>query len=92
MTMQLELPPEFKEILEQSIEEVYHRAIEQARRDVGVIREYLSVKETCKILNITRNTLHTNYIEQGLQKYKIGNKIFIKKSELHEFINKHQVN
>jgi len=91
MSLQLELPPEFKETLEQSIKEAYDEAIEQARRDVGVIREYLSVKEVCKLMNISRNTLTDNYFAKGLEKYKIGNKIFIKKSELNEFISKHQV-
>lgn len=89
--LQLQLPDEFKEELQRSLEEVYKASIENARRDVGIIREYLSIAEVCKMLGISRNTLTSNYIECGLASYKIGNKIYIKKKELEQFINKHQI-
>lgn len=45
MSIQLQLPDEFKAELQQSLEEVYKASIETARRDVGVLREYLSINE-----------------------------------------------
>lgn len=91
MSIQLELPDSFKESLQQSLEEVYKASIETARRDVGVLREYLSINEVCKMLGISRNTLTSNYLERGLPQYKLGNKVYIKKKELDQFISKHQI-
>src|SRR5699024_377113 len=89
--LQLQLPDEFKEELQRSLEEVYKASIENARRDVGIIREYLSIAEVCKTLGISRNTLTSNYIECGLASYKIGNKIYTKKKELEQYSDEHQI-
>lgn len=91
MNLQLQMPKEFADELSKSVQSIYTSAIETARRDVGVIREYLSIDEVCELLGVSRNTLTNNFIEEGLPKYKIGNRQFIKKSELHEFISQHQI-
>lgn len=90
MSIQLDLPEEFTDTLEQRVQEIYMNAIQTAQRDVGVIRTYLSIDEVCQLMDISRNTLNT-WFELGLSKYRIGNKQYIKKSELDEFISKHQV-
>lgn len=91
MNLKLQMPEEFAEELNKNIQLVYEEAIETARRDVGVIREYLNIQEVCKMLGISRNTLTNNYFEKGLPKYKIESKIFVKKTELNDFISKHQI-
>lgn len=90
MSIQLDLPEEFTDTLEQRVQEIYMNAIQTAQRDVGVIRTYLSIDEVCQLMNISRNTLNT-WLELGLPKYRIGNKQYIKKTELDKFISKHQV-
>lgn len=91
MKLQLEMPEQFADELNKSVQAIYADAIQTARQDIGVIREYLSINEVCELLGISRNTLNDNFIEKGLPKYKIGRRQFIKKSELNEFISKHQI-
>lgn len=86
----LSLPSEFTEQLEAQVQAVYLEAIQTARADVGVIREYLSIEDVCEMMDVSRNTL-TNWLESGLPKYRIGNKQYIKKSELNKFVSQHQV-
>lgn len=86
----LSLPNEFTELLEEQVQAVYLEAIHAARADVGVIREYLSIEEVCKMMDISRNTLN-NWFELKLPKYRIGNKQYVKKSELNKFVSQHQV-
>lgn len=73
-----------------SVKDIYLEALAQARRDMNITKEFLSLPETLKYLNISRNTLN-KWLEKGLNIYRIENKQFIKKSEIHEFIEKHQI-
>lgn len=91
MSLRLELPEEFIDSLQKSVEHVYSDAIETARRDIGIIREYLTIEEACKLMSISRNTLVRQYLERGLPKYVIGNRQYVKREELNEFIKKHEV-
>lgn len=86
----LSLPSEFTELLEEQVQTVYMQAIQTARQDVGVIREYLSIDEVCDMMDVSRNTLG-NWLANGLPKYRIGNKQYIKRKELNEFISMYQV-
>lgn len=86
----LSLPNEFTELLEEQVQTVYMQAIQTARQDVGVIREYLSIEEVCELMDVSRNTLG-NWLADGLPKYRIGNKQYIKRKELNEFISMYQV-
>lgn len=86
----LSLPSEFTELLEKQVQTVYMQAIQTARQDVGVIREYLSIDEVCELMDVSRNTLG-NWLANGLPKYRIGNKQYIKRKELNEFISMYQV-
>lgn len=90
MSIQLSLPDDFTQVLNEQVQSVYLQAMETARKDIGVIREYLSIDEVCKLMDISRNTLG-NWLESGLPKYRINNKQYIKKSELDKFIANHQV-
>jgi len=91
MSLRLELPEEFINSLQKSVEVVYSNAIETARRDVGIIREYLTIDEACELMSISRNTLIRQYLEKGLPKYVIGNRQYVKREELNEFVEKHEV-
>lgn len=90
MGIQLNLPKEFTEILENQVQSIYLEALNTARNDIGAIREYLSIEEVCKLMHISRNTLK-NWIELGLPRYQIEGKQFIKRTELNNFISQHQV-
>lgn len=86
----LSLPNEFNELLEEQVQSVYLEAIQTARADAGVTREFLSIEEVCELMDVSRNTL-SNWTGLGLPKYRIGNKQYIKKGELNKFVSKHQV-
>lgn len=88
--LQLHLPDEFKNELSKTIQAVYADAIQLARKEAGVNRAYITIEEVCEIMKISRNTLN-NWFADGLPKYKIGNKQYIKKKELNEFVSKHQI-
>lgn len=87
----MNLPEEFSEELSKSVQTIYREAIQQAQKDLGAIKEYLSIEEAMKLLQISRNSLTRNYFEHGLPKYKIGNKIYVKRSELSNFIQQHRI-
>lgn len=91
MSLQLELPEGFYDAINASLQEVYRDAIEQARRDSAVTREFLSIPEVAKELGISRNTLTDNFISKGLPLYRIEGKQWIKRKELYDFINQHRV-
>lgn len=90
MQMNLQLPPEFSETLNKQIQEVYTEAIQTARRDVSITKEYLNINEVCKMFQISRNTL-SSWFELGLEKFKIGNKQYVRKSDIDKFVNKFRV-
>lgn len=90
MKLQLEMPEQFADELNKSVQEIYLEAIHTARRDVGINREFLTIEETCELMQISRNTL-SSWFEQGLAKYKIDRKMYTKNTELNEFISKHQI-
>jgi excisionase family DNA binding protein len=67
-----------KKVVEQ-IKELY---LEQPKRE-----EFLTSKETAKLLRITLPTL-TDYCQRGLiPSYRIGRNIRYKKSEIEQFVN-----
>lgn len=84
------LSENFKTDFTKSVRELYMQAIEQARRDMSITKEYLTVPETMKYMQISRNTLN-KWLVEGLNIYRIENKQYIKKAELHKFIDKHQI-
>lgn len=90
MSIELSLPKEFTKTLEKQVQDIYINAIRTAQRDIGVIKTYLSIDEVCRLMDVSRNTLNT-WLELGLPKYRIGNKQYIKKNELDEFISNFEV-
>jgi len=56
------------------------------------LENLISIKEACKILGISRSTLHRlSKLSKDLPKYKIGRRILFKPSELKEYINKNRI-
>ncbi|NLM18431.1 MAG: helix-turn-helix domain-containing protein [Clostridiaceae bacterium] len=84
------LSDSFKTDFTNSVKNLYLEALEQARRDMSITKEYLTVQETMKYMEISRNTLN-KWLLEGLNIYRIDNKQYIKKSDLHNFIDQHQV-
>lgn len=91
MGVQLELSDSFKNELQQSLKQMYRETLEEARRDAGLNKEYFSIPEAMEYLDVSRNTLMNNFIARGLPLYRIENKHFIKKTEIHNFIEAHQI-
>lgn len=90
--MQITLDKDIKQELITEVRKAYSEAIEQARRDVGLIKEFYRYKECLEVLNIgSLTTFKANYIDQGLPTYKIGNSVYVKKTELNNFIEQHQI-
>lgn len=84
------LSDSFKADFTNSVKNLYLEALEQARRDMSITKEYLTVIETMEYMQISRSTLN-KWLLEGLSIYRIDNKQYIKKSELHNFIEQHQV-
>ena len=92
MSLQLELPQSFYTALQDELKDLYVSTMEEAKRDFGYMKEYLTIKEACEYATVSNNTFTTNFIGAGLPVYKIGNKQYVKKSELNNFISQHKIN
>ena len=92
MSLQLELPQSFYTALQDELKDLYVSTMEEAKRDAGIMREYLAIREACQFVSVSNNTFMNNFIGEGLPVYKIGNKQYIKKSELNNFISQHRIN
>lgn len=92
MSLQLQIPPEFNDRLKEELKDVYVSAMEEAKRDFGYMKEYLTIREACEYVSVSNNTFTTHYIGNELPVYKIGNKQYIRKSELNQFISQHRIN
>ena len=92
MALQLEIPQEFYAQLQNELKDIYVATMEEAKRDFGYMKEYLTIKEACEYATVSNNTFTTNFIGAGLPVYKIGNKQYVKKSELNNFISQHKIN
>ena len=53
--------------------------------------EYLTRSEVCKILQIDLSTLHRWRKEGVLTAYQMGNRIYFKRSEIDDYINKNRL-
>lgn len=89
--LQVNLPEEFEEEFKRSIRGLYQETIQQAQNDYAYMKEFLTIQETCELLQVSRKTLTTNFLERGLPLYKIESKQYLKKSEINQFIEKHQI-
>ncbi|MGY0836689.1 helix-turn-helix domain-containing protein [Aerococcus urinaeequi] len=92
MSLQLSIPPEFYTALQNELKDVYAEAMAEAKRDISFMKEFLTIKEACEYVSVSNNTFSTHYIGNGLSIYKIGNKQYVKKSELNNFISQHRIN
>ncbi|WP_181451992.1 helix-turn-helix domain-containing protein [Dolosigranulum pigrum] len=89
--MQITLDKDIKAEFMQDVRKAYSDAIDQARRDVGMVKDIYNLNECCELLGISKNTFTSNYLEQGLPFYKIERSTYVKKKELYEFIEQYRV-
>lgn len=87
--LQFELPEQFEEQLNGSLQQLYKEAIQQARFDASITKEWLSYKVIMETLGISRTTID-KWVSEGLPLYKIGQINFINRDELNDFIRKHK--
>ena len=92
MSLQLSIPPEFYTALQNELKDVYAEAMAEAKREVSWMKEYLTIKEACEYVSVSNATFLTHYTGNGLPTFKIGNKQYVKKSELNNFISQHRIN
>lgn len=83
------LASEYKEALEQEIYKAYRHAMEEAKRDFAITKEWLMFTEIKELFMISTNTLNS-WIEKGLPVASIGNKRYINRNRMNEFLEKHQ--
>lgn len=89
--MQLKLDENFLEELTSTIQSLYRETLELAKRDAGIDKEYLSIPEALKYIDVSRNTFTNNFIDKGLSVYQIEGKTYVKKSEINAFIGSHKI-
>ena len=92
MNFSFELPPEFKEELSKQIYGTYQQALDQARRDAAITKEFLTVTEARKYLDMANNTFVTHVVDKGIPIFMIGSKRYVKRSDLVKFVEAHQIN
>ncbi|WCG38540.1 helix-turn-helix domain-containing protein [Aerococcus urinaeequi] len=92
MSLQLELPPAFFDSLKNELKDVYAEAMAEAKRDIGFMKEFLTIKEACEYATVSNNTFTNNFIAEGLPTFKIGQKIYVRKSDINDFISRHKIN
>lgn len=78
-----------EEKINKIVQEAYVKGIQYAQEELES-KEYLSYKDVREIYNISRNTIN-KWVELGLPMYKIDKLQFIKRSEINNFIDSHQV-
>lgn len=66
--------------LKQFIKETISECLAQHRHET--LEEYIKIEEVCELLQVTRPTVHLWKKEGKLPFYKIGNRLFFKKSEV----------
>lgn len=92
MALQLELPNEFYEELSESLKSIYRDAIEQARADATITKDYLTVPEVRSMLGMVHNTFKAQVENKGIPIIKLGDKRYIKRTDLHMFMENHRIN
>lgn len=88
--LQLHLPEEFSTELKKTISDAYKDAIEQSRRDLSINVEFLTKQNTMELYDISNNTL-MNWVQNGLEMYKINSKIYFKRQNINNYIEKHRI-
>lgn len=91
MPLTLELPDKFYKELQDSMKACYIHAVEEARRDVAITKDYLTIQEAIKLYGVSRNTF-TKWTGLGLPFYKVEGKQFYSRKEINSFIKEHQSN
>lgn len=92
MSLQLSIPPEFYTALQNELKDVYAEAMAEAKRDISFMKEYLTIKEACEYTTVSNNTFTNNFIAEGLPTFKIGQKIYVRKNDINNFISQHRIN
>lgn len=85
-----ELMEEFRAV----IRNTYDTTLEQAKRDSGVLRSYISIVEGATYVGCSKNFFRDNFMDKGLPAYRIEgtSKIWVKREEIDTFLSKYQIN
>lgn len=90
MNLELKIPEEFYNKFGKSLQVIYSEAVEQARRDMAISKEYLTFPEAMAMFDISRATLNA-WTGKGLSMYQIEGKRYVRRSEVENWINKHKI-
>lgn len=67
------------------------KSVERVFSKQQTSEEYLTRKQACKMLSISLNTF-SNYVNKGhLIKYKIDNRVYVKRSEIVKFLETNRI-
>ena len=85
------LSDEAKSVLYGQLREFAKEVLGKAYRDLGITRDYLTIKELCEYLNVSKNTLMKWHEEKGLKIIKLDNKHYVSKEDLYDFMTEHKI-
>ena len=90
MSLELKIPEEFYNEFGKSLQVIYSEAVEQARRDMAISKEYLTFPEAMTMFDVSRSTLNA-WIFKGLDMYQLEGKRYVRRSEVETWISKHKI-
>lgn len=75
--------------LQTSMYQIALNAVEKVKQDAKIDVRYMSKKDTCTYMDIAYLTLE-KWIQEGLPTIKIGQKVYIDRHDLDEFLLAHK--
>lgn len=87
--VQFELSEDHLNNIQTALYQIALDAVEQVKRDAKIDVRYMSKKDTCTYMDIAYLTLE-KWIQEGLPTIKIGQKVYIDRHDLDEFLLAHK--
>lgn len=88
--MELKLEDDFFDRLADVVVARIEDEATRTRKLIGLEKEFLTIPEALKYIDVSRNTMTNNFIAKGLPAYVIEGKTYVKKSEINNFIASHK--
>lgn len=89
MNLQIPIPSGVQDDLRSMISSLAQEVIQEVKGHEAAAKDYMTVKETCKYLNISFGTLQ-KFERLGLKKITIEGKILFKKKSIDEFMRNYE--
>ncbi len=73
---------EFRAIVFETVQETVQITIENLKLQPPADDDYITIAEVCRILRVSKPTIHKMKREKRLPFYRIGRKVYFKRSEV----------